>query len=92
MKTRFNIEIGSTNIEVKGVPVQTPPVTIDTEVEFSIGEAKGLYDLQKQIMGEFPELFRVFATEFATAMRSVDDHVEKLYEDRNPIDFEEGTI
>lgn len=89
MKTSFDIKVGQVAVEVKGQTFLTPEVNIKTDLEFTLGEAKGMYDLQKQVVAELPELFKDFAVKFATAMREVDDHVDALYEDRMPKTEEE---
>ena len=84
MKTKFDIKVGQVEVEIQGQKILTPEVNIQTELEFTLGEASGMYQLQKEALAELPGIFKDFAVKFATTMREVDDHVEALYADRMP--------
>lgn len=60
MKTKFNFAIASQTIAIGAETVTTPNINIETEVDASILELKGLYDLQKTAMKEAPALVEEF--------------------------------
>ena len=78
MRTKFDIKVGTMAVEINGQLLNTPEVNIQTDVEFTLGEAKGLYDLQKQIVSELPGIFKDLAISLASAFSESEQKIEEI--------------
>lgn len=79
MKIKANINLGGlvaagmsayaqkTGMEIK--MEQVPDFSINIETEFSLDEAKGMYELQKQMLQETPEIASNFVMEIMEKAR-----------------------
>ena len=58
MKTNFKVNIPAFNIEKDNMKIEIPSINISTELEASVSEIRGLYDLQKEALKDLPGLVR----------------------------------
>lgn len=58
MKTNFKVNIPAINIEKGDLKVEIPAIQVSTELDASVSELRGLYQLQKDALKELPELIR----------------------------------
>lgn len=64
MKATFNITIPEVTTTVQGTEVAVQKGGhIGIEVDYTLAEMKGLYELQKEALAELPALLRAFAVE-----------------------------
>lgn len=82
MKSRINVK------EVKlNIPGMENHEVIfggaEIEVEYSLEEARGLWELQKEVLKESPELAVNFVEEFASRFTAMEERVKSIWDIRD---------
>lgn len=80
MKTKMNFKINAMSIETAGGVINTPEIDVTSEIETTILELKGLYELKKTVLEESPEIIEKFAKEFLKAAVSIQKDYDKVLE------------
>lgn len=78
MKTSFVIKSMELNLSLNGETQVIKTPEIHTELEASIGEIKGLYELQKQALAEAPAILEDFAKKFFVAIENTMHNFEAV--------------
>lgn len=80
MKTNFTIKSMEIALNINGEQQVVKTPEIHTEVEASIGELRGLYELQKQVLLEMPAFMEDFSGDLAKALLSIRETFQNVEE------------
>lgn len=80
MKLKMNFKINTMSIETSKGIIETPAVDVTSEIETTVTELRGAYELKKTILDETPALAEKFAREFLRATISIQEDYEKAFD------------